>query len=51
MADLFRGTAGRALVVGLCLMVFQQFSGINAVIFYTSDVSVYGVGDLVSCVF
>lgn len=37
-ADLFRGAAGRAMVVGAGLMIFQQFSGVNAVIFYSGSI-------------
>lgn len=36
--ELLHGAAGRAMVVGVCLMLFQQFSGINAVIFYTQSI-------------
>ena len=36
--ELFRGAAGRAMIVGVSLMLFQQFSGVNAVFFYASQV-------------
>jgi hypothetical protein len=36
--DLFRGGAGKAMTISLLLMVYQQFSGINAVIFYSGKV-------------
>ncbi|EGD75291.1 hypothetical protein PTSG_06943 [Salpingoeca rosetta] len=36
--DVFRGASGRALVVAAGIMLFQQFSGINAVIFFSGSI-------------
>eukprot|EP01147_Barroeca_monosierra_P004188 gene4188-6534_t len=36
--DVFQGSSGRALVIAMVLMIFQQFSGINAVIFYSGQI-------------
>ena len=36
--DLFKGGAGKAMTVSLILMMYQQFSGVNAVIFYSGKV-------------
>ena len=36
--DLFRGAAARAMVIGAGLMLFQQFSGINVVVFYSGQI-------------
>eukprot|EP00043_Microstomoeca_roanoka_P007023 m.68003 g.68003 ORF g.68003 m.68003 type:complete len:507 (+) comp13662_c0_seq1:177-1697(+) len=36
--DVFRGASGRALIVAAALMLFQQFSGINAVIFFSAQI-------------
>eukprot|EP00045_Choanoeca_perplexa_P007224 m.63910 g.63910 ORF g.63910 m.63910 type:complete len:503 (+) comp13983_c0_seq1:423-1931(+) len=36
--DLFRGGAGKAMTVSLVLMLYQQFSGINVVIFYAGKI-------------
>eukprot|EP00053_Salpingoeca_punica_P008839 m.78958 g.78958 ORF g.78958 m.78958 type:complete len:528 (-) comp14770_c0_seq2:332-1915(-) len=38
IGDLFRGASGRAMVVAVCLMLFQQFSGINAVFFFCQSI-------------
>ncbi|KAG9457495.1 hypothetical protein H6P81_002003 [Aristolochia fimbriata] len=35
--DLFQGRYTRSLIVGVGLMLFQQFSGINGVLFYASE--------------
>lgn len=38
-SDLFTNVSNRnALIISLCLMLFQQFSGINAVIFYAQGI-------------
>eukprot|EP00049_Salpingoeca_infusionum_P022433 m.6721 g.6721 ORF g.6721 m.6721 type:complete len:509 (-) comp5184_c0_seq1:329-1855(-) len=36
--SLFTGGAGRALVVAVILMLFQQFSGVNSVVFYSGEI-------------
>jgi SP family facilitated glucose transporter-like MFS transporter 8 len=38
LSDLFKGGSGRAMFIALMLMVYQQFSGINVVIFYSGKV-------------
>eukprot|EP00055_Hartaetosiga_balthica_P016704 m.106628 g.106628 ORF g.106628 m.106628 type:complete len:565 (-) comp9158_c1_seq5:1908-3602(-) len=38
IADLFRGGAKKALIVGVLLMLFQQFSGINVFVFYSASI-------------
>ncbi|XP_068659705.1 sugar transporter ERD6-like 16 [Aristolochia californica] len=35
--DLFQGRYARSVIVGVGLMVFQQFSGINGILFYASE--------------
>lgn len=36
--DLFVGAAGRAMFIGVFLMIFQQLCGIDAIVYYTSQV-------------
>jgi hypothetical protein len=36
--ELLHGPCRHALIIAACLMVFQQFSGVNAVIFYSHSV-------------
>eukprot|EP00899_Mesostigma_viride_P015340 jgi/Mesvir1/23807/Mv10620-RA.1 len=38
LVDLFSSRNIRPVTVGILLMIFQQFSGINAVIFYSGDI-------------
>eukprot|EP00048_Salpingoeca_helianthica_P015893 m.229221 g.229221 ORF g.229221 m.229221 type:complete len:497 (+) comp17699_c0_seq1:1102-2592(+) len=38
ITDLFRGATRRAMVVGALLMLYQQFSGVNAVFFFNSSI-------------
>lgn len=37
-SDLFKGGAKKAMVIGVGLMLFQQFSGINSVIFFSGQI-------------
>lgn len=38
LRDLFVGPTGRALFVGVFLMIFQQLSGIDAIVYFTSQI-------------
>lgn len=40
LMDLFRGATKKAMIVATILMIYQQFSGINVVIFFASPVGV-----------
>lgn len=38
VGDLFKGGAKKAMFIAVCLMLFQQFSGINSVIFFSGQI-------------
>lgn len=38
MTDLFRGNNFKAFYISMALIFFQQLSGINAVLFYLTDI-------------
>jgi hypothetical protein len=40
LRDLLRPGVYKPLLISVCLMIFQQLSGVNAVIFYTEDIFV-----------